>query len=67
MGTVSVALSGYDSTRAESFLRDVADRLRRAPGAQAVSYTDYVPLSLGCRIVGESADRRAMRRSRART
>jgi predicted permease len=46
MGTVSVALSGYDSTRVESFLRDVADRLRRAPGTEAVSYTDYVPLSL---------------------
>ena len=47
MAAVSVARSGYDSTRAEAFLSNVADRLRRAPGTQSVSYTDYVPLSLG--------------------
>ena len=47
MASVSVTLAGYDSARAESFLSDVAERLRRAPGTTAVSYTDYVPLSLG--------------------
>ena len=46
MSAVSVTLAGYDSARAETFLRDVADRLRRQPGTSAVSYTDYVPLSL---------------------
>ena len=47
MSAVSVTLAGYDSARAETFLRDVAERLRRQPGTSAVSYTDYVPLSLG--------------------
>jgi predicted permease len=47
MSAVSVTLAGYDSARAETLLRDVADRLRSQPGTEAVSYTDYVPLSLG--------------------
>ena len=47
MSSVSVTLSGYDSARAENFLREVADRLRREPGTLAATYTDYVPLSLG--------------------
>lgn len=46
MATVSLTLAGYDSSRAETFLRDVADNLRHEPGTSAVSYTDYVPLSL---------------------
>jgi predicted permease len=46
MSAVSLTLSGYDSARAETLLRDVADRLRNKPGTEAVSYTDYVPLSL---------------------
>lgn len=47
MGSVSITLAGYDSAHGEAFLRDVTERLARAPGAQAASYTDYVPLSLG--------------------
>jgi predicted permease len=46
MASVSVTLAGYDSSRAETLLRDVADRLGREPGTEAVSYADYVPLSL---------------------
>src|SRR5207302_6827471 len=42
-----VTLAGYDSARAQTFLRDVAERIRREPGTSAVSYTDYAPLSLG--------------------
>lgn len=47
MGSVRVTLAGYDSAHAESFLADVADRIRREPGISAVGYTDYVPLSVG--------------------
>jgi predicted permease len=47
MSAVSVTLAGYDSARAQTLLRDVADRIRREPRTSAVSYTDYVPLSLG--------------------
>lgn len=46
MATVSLTLAGYDSSRGQNFLRDVAERLRREPGTSAVSYADYVPLSL---------------------
>jgi predicted permease len=47
MGSVSITLAGYDSAHGDAFLRDVAERLARAPGVTAASYTDYVPLSLG--------------------
>jgi predicted permease len=47
MSSVSVTLAGYDSARGESFLNEVADRMRSQPGVTAVSYADYVPLSLG--------------------
>jgi predicted permease len=47
MGSVSLTLAGYDSAYADAFLRRVADRIRREPGVSAVSYTDYVPLSMG--------------------
>ena len=47
MGSVSITLAGYDSAHGEAFLRDVTERLARAPGVEAASYTDYVPLSLG--------------------
>ena len=47
MSAVSVTLAGYDSARAQTLLRDVAERMRREPGTSAVSYTDHVPLSLG--------------------
>ncbi|HEV8448547.1 MAG TPA: ABC transporter permease [Gemmatimonadaceae bacterium] len=47
MGSVSITLAGYDSAHGDAFLRDVSERLARAPGVTAASYTDYVPLSLG--------------------
>jgi predicted permease len=47
MGSVSLTLAGYDSAFADAFLRRVSDRIRREPGVSAVSYTDYVPLSMG--------------------
>ena len=47
MASVSVTLAGYDSARGEAFLDEVAERVRHQPGVSAVSYTDYVPLSLG--------------------
>jgi predicted permease len=47
MGSVSLTLAGYDSAYADAFLRRVSDRIRREPGVSEVSYTDYVPLSMG--------------------
>ena len=47
IGSVSLTLAGYDSAYADDFLQRVAERIARDPGIQSVSYTDYVPLSLG--------------------
>ena len=47
MAAVSITLAGYDSAQGETFLRDVAELVRREPGVSAISYTDYVPLSVG--------------------
>ena len=47
IGSVSLTLAGYDSAYADDFLQRVAERVAREPGIRAVSYTDYVPLSLG--------------------
>ena len=47
IGSVSLTLAGYDSAYAENFLQRVTERIAREPGMLAVSYTDYVPLSLG--------------------
>jgi predicted permease len=47
IGSVSLTLAGYDSAYADNFLRRAADRIAREPGVVAMSYTDYVPLSLG--------------------
>jgi predicted permease len=47
MAAVSLALAGYDSAHADAVLRRVNDRVQREPGMVAVSYTDYVPLSMG--------------------
>ncbi len=46
MGSVSLALAGYDSARAYGFMSRVSDNLRQQPGVTAVSYTDYVPMSV---------------------
>ena len=47
VGSVSLTLAGYDSAHAYGFLRNVAEGIAREPGVSSVSYTDYVPLSLG--------------------
>jgi predicted permease len=47
IAAVSVTLAGYDSARGDAFLRDVADQIASQPGVSAVSYADYVPLSIG--------------------
>jgi predicted permease len=47
IGSVSLTLAGYDSAYGDNFLRRVTDRISREPGILSVSYTDYVPLSLG--------------------
>jgi predicted permease len=47
IGSVSLTLAGYDSAYADDFLQRVTERIAREPGIRAVSYTDYVPLSLG--------------------
>lgn len=47
IGSVSLTLAGYDSAYADDFLHRVTERIAREPGIVAVSYTDYVPLSLG--------------------
>ncbi len=47
IAAVSVTLAGYDSARGDAFLRDVADQIGHKPGVTAVSYADYVPMSIG--------------------
>jgi len=47
IGSVSLALAGYDSARADVFLSRVTEHVGREPGVSAASFTDYVPLSLG--------------------
>lgn len=47
ISTISTALAGYDSARGDALLAAVASRLRSRAGVMSVSYTDYVPLSLG--------------------
>jgi predicted permease len=47
LGSVSLTLAGYDSAHAYDFLGRVRDEIAREPGVRSVSYTDYVPLSLG--------------------
>lgn len=47
IGQVSLTLIGYDAVRADAFLRHVAERVEVKPGVSAVSYADYVPLSIG--------------------
>ncbi len=47
MGQVSLSAAGYDAQRGDAFCRAVRERLESQPGVTAVSYADYVPLSLG--------------------
>jgi len=39
--------AGYDRQQADSFCRRLREQLEHEPGVTAVSYADYVPLSLG--------------------
>ncbi|HKW63159.1 MAG TPA: ABC transporter permease [Candidatus Acidoferrum sp.] len=39
--------AGYDRQQADSFCQRLREQLEREPGVTAVSYADYVPLSLG--------------------
>lgn len=46
MGSVSLGSAGFDAAEADAFLRSVTRRLEGEPGVTAVSYADYVPLSV---------------------
>lgn len=39
--------AGYDRQQADSFCQHLREQLEREPGVTAVSYADYVPLSIG--------------------
>ena len=39
--------AGYDRQQADSFCQRLREQLEREPGVTAVSYADYVPLSIG--------------------
>ena len=61
-GVATAALNaeswGYDSTRARAFFAALRERLEAAPGVEAVSYTDILPLtfnSMGTRLLPEGA------------
>lgn len=47
IGAVSLSAAGYDGPQGDAFMRAVRERLERQPGVTAVSYTDYVPLTVG--------------------
>ncbi len=47
MGEVSLATAGFDAHAGAAYSQALLERLSRIPGVTAVSYTDYVPLSLG--------------------
>jgi predicted permease len=47
VGQFSMAASGFDAARADAFCRRLRERLEQQPGVVAVSYADYVPLSIG--------------------
>jgi predicted permease len=43
----SLSAAGYDEPQADAFRRQMSERLERQPGVTAVSYADYVPMSIG--------------------
>jgi predicted permease len=47
IGQFSLGASGFDAAQADSFCRRLRERLEQQPGVVAVSYADYVPLSVG--------------------
>ena len=42
----SMSSAGYNAQEADAFCRQLRERLERQPGVTAVSYADYVPLSV---------------------
>jgi predicted permease len=47
VGQFSMGASGFDAAQADAFCRRLRERLEQQPGVVAVSYADYVPLSIG--------------------
>ena len=47
MARFSMPSAGYDREQADSFCRRLREQLEHEPGVTTVSYSDYVPLSLG--------------------
>jgi hypothetical protein len=46
LADMSLSAASYDAQQADSFCRRVREQLERQPGVTAVSYADYVPLSV---------------------
>ncbi len=62
LADVDLGLQGYDAGRADVFTNTLAERMRSAPGIEAVAWTALVPLSGGewsdgFQIVGRPPDR----------
>ena len=47
MAQINLSAAGYDAGQADSFCRRLREVMERQPGVTAVSYGDYVPLSIG--------------------
>jgi predicted permease len=47
MAQMNLSAAGYDAGQADSFCRRLREAMERQPGVTAVSYGDYVPLSVG--------------------
>jgi predicted permease len=47
MAQMNLSAAGYDAGQADSFCRRLREVMERQPGVSAVSYGDYVPLSIG--------------------
>jgi len=47
MAQMNLSAAGYDASQADSFCRRLREAMERQPGVAAVSYGDYVPLSIG--------------------
>ena len=43
----NLSAANFDAQQADAFCRQLRERLERQPGVTAVTYADYVPLSLG--------------------
>ena len=46
MAQMNLSAAGYDAGQADSFCRRLREAMERQPGVTAVSYGDYVPLSI---------------------